>query len=42
MIASWGLPWTYRFVGLATLVLGVVSRGDADGIVRILTDVIRP
>lgn len=24
MIASWGLPWTYRFVGLATLILGVV------------------
>lgn len=25
MIASWGLPWTYRFVGLAVLIIGVVG-----------------
>jgi hypothetical protein len=25
MIASWGLPWSLRFVGLSVLILGVVS-----------------
>lgn len=31
MIASWGLPWTYRFVGLATLILGVVRHLKRSG-----------